>query len=225
MSRPRLLDLFCCEGGAATGYDRAGFDVTGVDNVARPRFPFPFLLADALDVLADVAFCRTFDVIHASPPCQAYSHSRHSHQAEHPELIEPVRAALSRLDRPYVIENVTEAPLTEALVLCGAALGCTATDDDGQRLVLKRHRLFESNRLLLGTPCACAHYRRLGVKVAGVYRGGSTSRQHAENVRHGGYTPSKRAQADLMGMPWATRHGLAQAIPPVYTEHIGAQLL
>lgn len=31
MSRPRLLDLYCCAGGAAMGYHRAGFDVTGVD--------------------------------------------------------------------------------------------------------------------------------------------------------------------------------------------------
>jgi hypothetical protein len=28
---PRLLDLFCCAGGAGEGYRRAGFDVTGVD--------------------------------------------------------------------------------------------------------------------------------------------------------------------------------------------------
>ncbi|MFD0032711.1 hypothetical protein ACFVJK_31470 [Streptomyces sp. NPDC127172] len=27
--RPRLLDLFCCQGGASKGYDDAGFDVTG----------------------------------------------------------------------------------------------------------------------------------------------------------------------------------------------------
>ena len=29
---PRLLDLFCAEGGAAAGYMAAGFEVTGVDN-------------------------------------------------------------------------------------------------------------------------------------------------------------------------------------------------
>ena len=29
--RPKLLDLFCCAGGAAVGYWRAGFDVVGVD--------------------------------------------------------------------------------------------------------------------------------------------------------------------------------------------------
>jgi hypothetical protein len=29
--RPLLLDLFCCAGGAAEGYHRAGFDVLGVE--------------------------------------------------------------------------------------------------------------------------------------------------------------------------------------------------
>ena len=29
--RPRLLDLFCCAGGAAMGYHRAGFEIVGVD--------------------------------------------------------------------------------------------------------------------------------------------------------------------------------------------------
>lgn len=27
--KPRLLDLFCCQGGAGMGYHRAGFDVVG----------------------------------------------------------------------------------------------------------------------------------------------------------------------------------------------------
>jgi len=29
--RPRLLDLYCCGGGAAVGYHRAGFRVNGID--------------------------------------------------------------------------------------------------------------------------------------------------------------------------------------------------
>jgi DNA (cytosine-5)-methyltransferase 1 len=35
--RPKLLDLFCCAGGAGVGYDRAGFDVTGVELLANRR--------------------------------------------------------------------------------------------------------------------------------------------------------------------------------------------
>lgn len=34
----KLLDLFCGAGGAARGYQLAGFHVTGVDMVNQPRY-------------------------------------------------------------------------------------------------------------------------------------------------------------------------------------------
>lgn len=62
--RPRLLDLFCCAGGATTGYFRAGFDIVGVDLNPQPNYPFAFVQTDALKL--DPKFISTFDTIHAS---------------------------------------------------------------------------------------------------------------------------------------------------------------
>lgn len=69
--KPRLLDLFCCAGGAGVGYARAGFDVVGIDQAPQPRYPLPFIQCDAMNL--DPGFVATFDAIHASPPCQSYS--------------------------------------------------------------------------------------------------------------------------------------------------------
>src|SRR4051812_9767099 len=114
--RPRLLDLFCGQGGAGEGYARAGFDVVGVDLDPQPRYPHPFEQGDALEYVK--ANGHQFDVVHASPPCQAYSITRHTHHVTHPELIEPTRAALVATGLPYVIENVEGAPLLDPVTLC-----------------------------------------------------------------------------------------------------------
>src|SRR5437764_9397311 len=90
-SRPRLLDLFCCGGGAAMGYHRAGFDVVGVDIEPQPHYPFEFRQADAIDFMRIMLEHGEFgfDAIHASPPCQFASRTNHVHKADHPNLISP----------------------------------------------------------------------------------------------------------------------------------------
>lgn len=217
---PTLLDACCCEGGAARGYALAGFDVTGVDIVPQRRYPYRFVLGDAVAYVLNHG--HRFDVIHASPPCQRHSITKHTHHKEHPDILGPMRDALVSTGRPYVIENVPGAPLLNPLQLCGSEFNLTATDDDGRPLRLQRHRLFESNVFLHGAG-GCQHDPR--VQVGGSYGGGSTDLAHARQVRHGGYTPSKRAREELLGIDWMTLHGLAQSVPPAYTEFIGHQLV
>jgi len=255
VSKPKLLDLFCCEGGASAGYNRAGFDVCGVDlfdyidkdgkrrGYTRARYPFASHQGDAV-----LALCRLlagealpftykggpvewlkltdFDAIAASPPCQAYSITKHSHSNEHPDLVGPVRWLLRQTGLPYVMENVPGAPLETPLTLCGAEFNLIANDDDGRPLHLKRHRLFESNVLLFGNGgCQCLAFKKRGIGVGGAYGGGSVDRQHAKEVRRGGYTPGKHVREALLGIDWMTQNGLSQSIPPAYTEHIGRQLI
>lgn len=86
-----MLDLFCGAGGAAMGYNRAGFEVVGVDIAPQPRYPFELYRADALDLLPLVA--DEFDAIHSSPPCQRYSKTQQIRNREHPDLIGPTREA------------------------------------------------------------------------------------------------------------------------------------
>lgn len=101
---PKLLDLFSCAGGAGVGYRRAGFEVTGVDIADQPRYPFEFIQADAIEYV--LAHGHEYDVIHASPPCQVHSITANAHDNAHPDLLEPTRAALIEIGRPYIIENV-----------------------------------------------------------------------------------------------------------------------
>jgi DNA (cytosine-5)-methyltransferase 1 len=246
MSRPKLLDLFCCEGGASMGYHRAGFDVYGVDlfdKHTRARYPFASFKGDAIlaparllageslpfthqDGTVEWLALSDFAALAASPPCQAYSITKHSHSNEHPDLVGPVRYLLRQTGLPYVMENVPGAPLDNPLTLCGTEFNLVASDTDGRLLHLKRHRLFESNQFLYGNGgCQCPAFKRRGVGVGGAYGGGSVDRTHAKEVRRGGYTPGKPVREALLGIDWMTQNGLSQSIPPAYTEHIGTQLI
>lgn len=230
---PRLLDLFCCEGGASMGYHRAGFDVFGVDlfeDYTQARYPFPSHRGDAIEFVKEHG--HEFDVIHASPPCQDRSAGTRSLRKndgyEYPRLIPPTRDALVASGKPWVIENVQGADLIDPIELCGCMFGLGGNDEDGLPLRLERTRLFESN-VDIAPPCGHSH--NPDVWVAGCYGGsrrqGATPaerRHNAKKVRKGGYVPSKPVCQRLLGIDWMTWKGMYQALPPVYTEHLGPQL-
>lgn len=78
----RVLDLFSGAGGAGEGYRLAGATVHGVDKRPQPRYrPGTFEQRDALEVAADVAYVRQFDLVHASPPCKTNTPIRHTIRA------------------------------------------------------------------------------------------------------------------------------------------------
>lgn len=203
--KPRLLDLFCGAGGAARGYQEAGFYVVGVDNRPQPRYVGDeFVLADAMTFPLG-----GFDAIHASPPCQAFSVMRSLHNAkEHQNLIPETRRRLRATGLPYVIENVPGAPLETVFMLCGSMF-----DLRSDRGYLRRHRYFESNVLILAPPC-----NHVGVAV-GVYGHGSAGL--GQRMR----TANRDEARILMGTPTMTRDGMSQAIPPAYTRYVGERLM
>lgn len=209
MSKYRLLDLFCCAGGSAVGYYRAGFDVFGVDNDPKPlrHYPFPHVCADALEYVAEHG--NEFDAIHASPPCQFVTRAAGQWRKagrEYPDLIQPMRQALKAPGCPYIIENVRGAPLIDPVMLNGAMFG----------LRVKRDRLFETNWPI--APFILPPQERP------IKEGRPFDVRRPGTFYPVGHFSGVAAAREAMGIDWMTRAELAQAIPPCYTQWIGVQL-
>lgn len=216
MRRPKMLDLFCCQGGASRGYVDAGFDVVGVDIDPQPRYPYAFIQADALDYLE--AHGHEYDAIHASPPCQSFLNLGKVNIAlgrdyDYPNLIGPTRELLRAVGKPYVIENVQDASehLIDPVRVCGTGLGQP----------IRRHRLFESNLPLVGI--GCEHKRYTEPKYWTGWRPKGEKRLSTV-VQVYGNAGGQHEWPDAMGIDWMDRHGFVEAIPPSYTEHIGRQI-
>lgn len=215
-----VLDLFCCAGGASMGYKKAGFNVTGVDIKEQPHYPFAFIQQDVMQVLQNEDFLSKFDVIHASPPCQGYSNAtkndsvyvHYSQGKQTPKLIEPVRKALIKTGKYYIIENVVGAKndLIDPFYLTGFMFD----------LPIERKRLFETNfpvKQLLAKNKR-GYTKRYAEKNNIDYRDMSVT---GKSRRKGSIDVWRK----IMEMPWAGRGWeLTEAIPPAYTHYIGEQL-
>lgn len=205
----RILDLCCGQGGASRGYADLGMDVTGVDIAAQPRYPYRFIRADALAVLADPDFIAGFDAIHASFPCQGFKLG--TLWSDKPDLVTPGRVALNATGLPWVMENVMEAPLDPArsITLCANTFG----------LRTYRHRRFEpSPGWTLVAPPHVAHRKPAPNKRR---RERWLAGDHASITGDIGTYVGPEA----MGIDWMDGNGLSEAIPPAYTRWVGQQLI
>lgn len=208
--KPKLLDLFCGAGGAARGYQMAGFHVTGIDINPQPRYiGDEFYQADAMMFPLD-----GFDVIHASPPCTGFSCASLVHRnngKKYIDLLTPTRERLKAFGKPWVIENVPGAPMKNYITLCGLMFG----------LKVFRHRHFECSHMLFQPEHIPHGKRRIGEGYFSVVgNGGSITGQKKKQVPN----PVKE-WPKAMGINWMTKKEIRLAIPPAYTKYIGKQLL
>ncbi len=203
----RLLDLYCGGGGASFGYELAGFDVTGVDINAQPNYVGDFVCDDAIEFLYQCG--HLYDAIHASPPCQRYSKStsdQRTRGVKYPDLVSATRDALRESGKPYVMENVPDAPLKDPILLCGTMFN----------IPTYRHRLFECS-FPIHAPEHLPH-------IAPVNRIGKRPKD-GEFIEYIGHFPGKDIVMEFTGLTWLTTQQLSQSIPPQYTRYIGRKLM
>jgi DNA (cytosine-5)-methyltransferase 1 len=202
------------------GYHRAGFDeIVGVDIAAQKRYPFDFVLGDALEYVAQHG--HKYDLVVAGPPCQVYSITAPLSNGNHPDLVGPTREALQATGKPYIIENVPGAPLINPLMLCGTMF---------PELRVIRHRLFECSPVVWWPPAPCRHWgtasacgRGKSNKTTSGYTPGNLKNYDFITVTGSDYIAEDGRTA--MGIDWMTKKELSQAIPPAYTEWLGRQML
>jgi DNA (cytosine-5)-methyltransferase 1 len=224
MVKIKLLDLCCGAGGCSMGYKLAadelgiGIEIVGVDVKEQKNYPFTFVRDDAMSFLQR-EYAR-FTHIHASPPCQEYTHNSNAKRKAKVEgsksILPDLRVKMYETMLPGVIENVMGAPLIPDIILEGRMFG----------LKVIRRRMFETVNWFSMKP---------GVPV---YRRGMVARGECMTVvGHGSYKNSQgnywqvegdsvlSKRRNAMGIDWMTDREITQAIPPAYTKYIGLQFL
>lgn len=233
-----VLDWCCGVGGAAKGLQDAWPHaiIIGVDLLPQPRYPYRFLQADATTMPVPIP-CSMLgydcgqdhgldgcslgsswapDFVWISAPCQRWSSNTActGRPLEHPDLITPLRERVRSLGVAYIMENVPRAPLINPILICGVERGLRLG-----KYVLRRHRLFESNLMLLSAGCAC----RLPGVTLGVYGGGTSFK--TRNAKGGRpYKGTSEERRRIMGIPWGNGREVSQAIPPAYSEFLARQI-
>lgn len=228
-TKPVWLEFFGGEGGTAAGIAQAGFRVVCVDTdaAALARNPYETVEADAITAFRELVDEYKPAVVGGGPPCQDYSVLKHRTGKTYPRLIAPFRGLCEETGLPYVIENVETARdhLRDPIMLCGSMFSSAPVVDG---LLLKRHRLFESNVPMWQPNDLC----RSG-KAAGRWHGyinvhsGGASRErkgpNGERIGHGNKASAAEAR-ELLGTPWMSVHGMNECIPPRYSQWIARQV-
>ncbi|WP_405424455.1 DNA methylase [Streptomyces erythrochromogenes] len=221
--RPLLLDLFCCAGGAAMGYHRAGFRVVGIDVIDRSdHYPFAFRQGDALTLLAELIASgeiRRYTAVHASPPCQKRcaltvgTNRSRGWGGRHVDLVAPTRELLDASGLPYVIEQPDgKADVRKDITLCGEMFS----------LGVLRHRNFELGGWTTTQP---KHVRHRGY-VRGWRHGEYRDGPYVAAYGKGGGKATVPEMQSAMGIDWTEVHDeLTEAIPPAYSEWLGRAFL
>ena len=213
----KILDLFCCAGGASAGIHRAfpKAEIVGVDINPQPHYPFTFVQGSWNSVSPE-----DFEFIWASPPCQHYCALKTMlNRRSHPDLVGPVRNWLKKSGKPWVIENVFGAPLKNATMLCGSHFNLTAYGYQ-----LRRHRYFEAS-FPIESPGECKHTD----KTQGIY--GAKVRDIALEKKHYAKPKATRGKPigvvlphkygfEAMQIDWMNIRELSECIPPAYSEYV-----
>ena len=205
----KILDLYCGAGGVSTGLFQAGItEITGVDINPQPEYPSQLTFIQADVTKLKPSFLKKFDFIWSSPPCQNYSFA--SAKARnlgkvYPDLVVPTRNLLLKSKKPFVMENVIQAPIRQDLLLCGEMFG----------LGVIRHRKFEIHGFKAIQP---VHKKHRGKVSDGFY---------VTVAGHGGDgKASLKSWQDGMQIHWMkNKKSLAESIPPAYSKYIIEQFL
>ena len=180
--------------------------VVGVDITDGHNYPFEFIRSDVFAL--DERFLEEFDLIWASPPCQQFAIcSRRWLNAGYTmacNLIPQTRGLLTGAGRPFIIENVPNAPLRKDLTLCGEMFG----------LRVVRHRIFEFG---WGIRCAQPGHKKHRPRL------NKNHSYYCQTTGHGGESYSYKIKdwQDAMGIDWVRdREHLVEMMPPKYVEYI-----
>ena len=194
---------------------RAGFDVVGIDKDNHgTSYPGEFIQGDIHNLPVNI---QDFDIVWASPPCQAFSSMNYVQKANRKpiNLIPITREILS--EHPWtIIENVPPAPIRPDIMLTGPMFGL-------YKIIRKRH--FELSFFMLQPPIQNKTMKWvhdndefLFVETKGEYR----MDYYWKRIAQGLPIKYTREQAmDAMGITHdMTMHEIGESIPPAYAEYL-----